>query len=183
MGVATYGIRQRETMGMTIHVLKTEPKYFQAVLDGMKPFEVRSDDRLFAVGDTLILREWARPYESLVQAILDYRNTHPGAPLEVIRHAVDAPGYTERSCQVTVTYILRDERWLQPGMAVLGIKLVPGSGQTGEVVKLPTRAEIENTIFEAFRLPSGNYMIFVKAEEATAALLKQWPAMAREEEA
>lgn len=41
-----------------IHVLKTWPTYFQAILDGHKTFEFRKDDRGYKVGDFLHLREW-----------------------------------------------------------------------------------------------------------------------------
>lgn len=41
------------------HELKTWPHYFTEVLTGRKTFECRKNDRNFAVGDLLILREYA----------------------------------------------------------------------------------------------------------------------------
>lgn len=40
------------------HDLKTWPEYFEAVERGDKPFELRRDDRNYAVGDTLVLHEF-----------------------------------------------------------------------------------------------------------------------------
>lgn len=42
---------------MTRH-LKTLPEYFQAVIDGKKPFEIRKNDRNFKTDDLYILEEF-----------------------------------------------------------------------------------------------------------------------------
>lgn len=41
-----------------IHELKTAPKYFKVAVSGEKTFEVRRDDRGYAVGDILHLVEY-----------------------------------------------------------------------------------------------------------------------------
>ena len=41
-----------------VHLLKTWPCFFQAVQRGEKCFELRRDDRKFAVGDCLVLQEF-----------------------------------------------------------------------------------------------------------------------------
>lgn len=38
--------------------MKIYPKYFDAVLNGNKLFEIRKNDRNFHVGDNIFLREW-----------------------------------------------------------------------------------------------------------------------------
>lgn len=40
------------------HLLKTWPEFFGAVWERKKLFEVRRNDRLFRVGDTLVLAEF-----------------------------------------------------------------------------------------------------------------------------
>ena len=82
-----------------IHELKVWPEFFDALETGAKPFEVRLDDRCFAVRDTLILREWDN----------------------------NQCAYTGREVRRLVTYKLDDWRFgLQPGYCVLGLaKLEP----------------------------------------------------------
>jgi len=41
-----------------IHELKTVSPYFDAVYDGIKTFEIRTNDRDFKYGDTVILKEY-----------------------------------------------------------------------------------------------------------------------------
>lgn len=49
---------------MKVHELKIEPKYFEAVKDGGKKFEIRKNDRDYKVGDILVLLEYDKYYEA-----------------------------------------------------------------------------------------------------------------------
>lgn len=40
------------------HKLKTWPKFYKDIVSGLKPFEIRKNDRGFKVGHTLTLEEW-----------------------------------------------------------------------------------------------------------------------------
>ena len=40
------------------HRLKTLPQYYQPIIEGRKPFEIRKNDRNFYRGDDIILNEW-----------------------------------------------------------------------------------------------------------------------------
>lgn len=76
------------------HELKTWPPYFEGVVDGSKTFEVRREDRPFAVGDVLVLREWDPKLER----------------------------YTGRSTKRSITYLMRGGRFgLERGYVVLGL--------------------------------------------------------------
>jgi len=48
-----------------IHELKIVPKYYERILEGVKNFEVRYNDRGFQPGDTVVLREYVpEPFNS-----------------------------------------------------------------------------------------------------------------------
>ena len=85
------------------HELKTDPEVFQAMIDGGKTYELRKDDRGFAVGDTLTLRE----------TVNDGADMALGAPLE----------YTGRTTGRVVTHVLRGPIYgLAEGWAILSCK-------------------------------------------------------------
>lgn len=80
------------------HRLKAHSRFYQAVIDGLKPFEVRRNDRDFQVGDILLLCEY-----------------EPELPEE--------DGYTGREQKVSVTFILKDSVFgIKPGYCVMGIR-------------------------------------------------------------
>lgn len=74
--------------------LKIWPEYFDAVDSGKKTFEVRKLDRLFGIGDTLLLREWS-----------------------------PTNGYSGRETQREITYVMVGGQWgLSEGNCILGLK-------------------------------------------------------------
>jgi hypothetical protein len=81
-----------------VHELKIWPTYYWDVFEGRKTFEVRYNDRDYKVGDTLVLKEYSPTREE----------------------------YTDWYMVARVTYLLSDSRWLQPGMVILGIKVLDG---------------------------------------------------------
>lgn len=89
---------------MKEHVLKVWPEYYQSVVDGIKPFEFRRDDRDYKVGDTLRLREW-NP---------DYIDGYTEAQMEA--------AYTGRETVRIVTYKLPGGAFgLPKGLCILGL--------------------------------------------------------------
>ena len=80
------------------HDLKIERAFFDDVAEGHKRFEVRRNDRGFAVGHLLRLREWWD----------------------------DRQEYTGREVMVRVGYVLHQtpDRVLPPGVVVMGIEIV-----------------------------------------------------------
>jgi hypothetical protein len=95
---------------VTTHSLKLWPEYFDLVLAGTKTAELRRDDRGFAVGDTLHLREWD-----------------------------EFDGYSGRELTVTVTHVLRDFHGLAPGFALLSFT-APRPPEASRRVRVPPPA-------------------------------------------
>ncbi len=61
---------------MTTHRLKSWPEFFRAVASGAKTFEVRHNDRAYAVGDVLRLGEWDPSIPSFTGREIDVRVTY-----------------------------------------------------------------------------------------------------------
>jgi hypothetical protein len=86
------------------HQLKSLPEFFEAVLDHIKTFEIRKDDRAFKVGDIVTLREW-RPL--------------------VVGYTGLMAGYTGRELHVKVTYKMAGGLYgLAEGYCIMGIKII-----------------------------------------------------------
>ncbi len=92
---------------MNTHELKTHPEHFEAVAGGVKTAELRRDDRGFAVGDTLVLREWDA--DLYAQAIADGSTDAEAS----------AFAYTGEVVRARITHILRGGPWLADGYAML----------------------------------------------------------------
>ena len=73
------------------HELKTDPEVFEAKMQGVKPWDIRRNDRNFQVGDTLRERETKHSWAFMLS----------GCPLE----------YTGREIRERVTYILRGPQY------------------------------------------------------------------------
>lgn len=76
-----------------IHDLKILPEYYRAVLERRKTFEVRRNDRPFAIGDSICLRE----YDEL------------------------NGGYTGRVWYGDITYILDSPLYCKRGFIIMSI--------------------------------------------------------------
>ena len=81
-----------------IHELKIYPGYFESIIQGVKTFEVRKDDRGYRLGDYIALNEYI-----------------PGNP--------EGERYTGRSSLYRIIHLLSDPEFCKEGYVVLGITL------------------------------------------------------------
>jgi len=77
---------------MTEHQLKLGEKYFDAVKNGIKTFEVRRNDRDYKVGDTLVLEEVDDDGEYICESTLSPRIKRTYATIVYILTHDDFPG-------------------------------------------------------------------------------------------
>ena len=94
------------------HEIKCWPEFFQAIWDGHKTFEVRKDDRGYATGDRLLIRE------------LD-----PEVKAASSAYHSDGDCLTGRSIDAEITYKLPGGKFgIDPDWCVLGIVIKETDG-------------------------------------------------------
>lgn len=101
---------------MTEHDLKCWPEFFQAIVEGRKPFDYRFNDRDYQVDDVLHQREFVPPTSDQME----------GAPMLVDSpeyEAFMAQFYTGRAVRHRVTYVLDDKLGptMKTGFVVMGL--------------------------------------------------------------
>lgn len=123
-----------------IHELKTWPEFFEDVWKGEKLFEVRKDDRLFDVGDTLELLEYD-PYEKT---------------------------FSGRKIFATITYKLNGGKFgIEVGFCILGFEIKEKCEyyylKEGEVIWEGDEVETSNSIHDPAKWESVKNTIGLKA--------------------
>jgi hypothetical protein len=89
------------------HKLKTDPKVFKDVEAGLKPFDIRLNDRNYAVGDTLVLMRTKHSHNQMVK---------DGWPLI----------YTGEQLERKVTYMLEGPCYgLKKGWVIMTLEAIP----------------------------------------------------------
>ncbi len=107
------------------HELKTWPRYFTPIWDGLKAFEVRKDDRTdsFSVGDELTLREWV-PCPGCNASGREW-DAGDKITCQQCFGERTLTGYTGRSILAKVTYVMRGGQFgVKSGYVVMGIQVL-----------------------------------------------------------
>jgi hypothetical protein len=129
------------------HILKTDPAVFQAVVDGAKTYEIRFNDRNYAVGDVLQLRETVSTGDHM----------QLGAPLE----------YTGREIAKTVSHVLSGYG-LAEGWVILSFAAEARPAADMSVESL--MPALQGLFAEVFHSPAGNTQLDVFRERVVCAL-------------
>ncbi len=121
---------------MKIHALKTWPVAFDAVWHGVKAYELRNDDRGFAIGDILALREWVPVHQQKCfwESPFDEQQTErEDFRCKLCGRRMDDPlegAFTGREIRARVTFKTEANgpfRGLEKGFAILGIEVLEKS--------------------------------------------------------
>lgn len=87
------------------HAVKIEPRFYRMVINGLKPYEIRFNDRDYRVGDYLALNEWD----------------------------AEKKEYTHKTALFEIVSVLNNEDFpdgINPGYVVLGLSRRYISGET-----------------------------------------------------
>lgn len=129
---------------MTEHNLKTDPAVFQAVVDGVKTYEIRKNDRGFAVGDTLVLHETKHTGKDMAAgAPLIYTGR---TALRVVGHLLVGYGLDPGWC---ILSFKRDEemrRLAELSVTRILLDVVPGEDGEGEEVYAQSVKDVEEVL-------------------------------------
>lgn len=96
---------------MKTHTLKTWPAYYEAVRSGAKTFEIRLDDRNFAIGDRLELKQWDRVTQSFIN-----KEVSVCVEITYLLHLKEYLGVKGWGWTIA--------RWLMPNLVVIGFNFV-----------------------------------------------------------
>lgn len=121
---------------MAEYVLRVAPDAFAAVASGARTVALlREDDRPFAPGDVLVLREFQPSQFAAALGAIWQRMPQAPEDIQAGMQAAHDAAFTGRTCRVVVTHVLRDseERWLQPGVVALSIRWWPDADEDGDL--------------------------------------------------
>lgn len=82
---------------MNIHELKVYPKFFDEIVSGKKTFEIRKNDRDYAVRDFIIFKEWDGYYTNKIfnvriTYLLKHEDFPEGIPKDYVVFAIKEYG-------------------------------------------------------------------------------------------
>lgn len=116
------------------HVVKVQPPYFDALLDGSKTFEVRKNDRAYQRGDWLVLREFGRHTEGI--GCNTVCSGHRALGCEACHESDITQHESGRQVEARITFVFSgDPRFggIEPGYVVLGLAPRTPPGGPSEV--------------------------------------------------
>lgn len=136
---------------MKLHELKAEPEHFQPVAEGAKKAELRLNDREFAVGDILWLREWDnRKCHALTQTYLTAVLANPfasGVEYDAAIERAKHEAYTGGQAICRITHITSGGPWLADGYVMLSFDLLDARVCPFPLLGKPPIRDASKTLF------------------------------------